>query len=118
MIFERFATIAHNNNVPLIIDNTFATPILCRPFEFGADIVVHSTSKYMDGHAVQLGGVIIDSGKFNWANGNFPEFTEPDSSYHGVIYTKDFKEAAYITKARVQLMRDIGAILQQMLLFY
>lgn len=106
---ERFATIAHNNNVPLIIDNTFATPILCRPFEFGADIVVHSTSKYMDGHAVQLGGVIIDSGKFNWANGNFPEFTEPDSSYHGVIYTKDFKEAAYITKARVQLMRDIGA---------
>lgn len=106
---ERFATIAHNNNVPLIIDNTFATPILCRPFEFDADIVVHSTSKYMDGHAVQLGGVIIDSGKFNWANGNFPEFTEPDSSYHGVIYTKDFKEAAYITKARVQLMRDIGA---------
>lgn len=106
---ERFARIAHENKVPLIIDNTFATPILCRPFEFGADIIVHSTSKYMDGHAVQLGGVIVDSGKFDWSNGNFPEFTVPDTSYHGVVYTKDFKETAYITKARVQLMRDIGA---------
>ncbi|MGM0524220.1 MAG: O-acetylhomoserine aminocarboxypropyltransferase/cysteine synthase family protein [Bacillota bacterium] len=106
---EKFAVLAHNNKLPLIIDNTFATPILCRPIEFGADIVIHSTTKYMDGHAVQVGGVIVDSGQFDWANGKFPEFTEPDASYHGVVYTKDFKEAAYITKARVQLMRDIGA---------
>ncbi len=106
---EKFAKIAHKNNVPLIVDNTFATPIFCRPFEYGADIIVHSTSKYMDGHAVQLGGVIVDSGNFDWTNGKFPEFTEPDTSYHGVIYSKDFATAAYITKARVQLMRDIGA---------
>ncbi len=106
---ERFANIAHKNNVPLIVDNTFATPYLCRPMEYGADIVVHSTSKYMDGHAVQLGGVIVDSGNFNWANGKFTEFTEPDESYHGIIYTESFGKAAYITKARVQLMRDIGA---------
>ncbi|MBQ4100134.1 MAG: aminotransferase class I/II-fold pyridoxal phosphate-dependent enzyme [Oscillospiraceae bacterium] len=105
---EKWANIAHKNNVPLIIDNTFATPILCRPFEFGADIVVHSTTKYMDGHAIQVGGVVVDSGKFNWANGKYPAFTEPDNSYHGVVYTKDFGEAAYITKARVQLMRDLG----------
>ncbi len=106
---EKFADIAHRNKVPLIVDNTFATPILCRPIEFGADIVIHSTTKYMDGHAVQVGGVIVDSGKFDWTNGNFPDMTEPDESYHGVIYTKDFGEAAYITKARVQLMRDLGA---------
>ena len=106
---ERFARLAHKNNVPLIVDNTFATPYLCRPFEFGADIVTHSTTKYMDGHAVQLGGVIVDSGNFNWANGKFLEFTEPDESYHGVIYTEHFGKAAYIAKARVQLMRDIGA---------
>ncbi|MBN1076371.1 aminotransferase class I/II-fold pyridoxal phosphate-dependent enzyme [Clostridium botulinum] len=106
---ERFAKIAHKNNVPLIIDNTFATPILCRPIEFGADIVIHSTTKYMDGHAVQVGGVIVDSGNFDWTNGNFSEFTEPDDSYHGVIYSKDFGKSAYITKARVQLMRDLGA---------
>lgn len=105
---EKFANIAHKNQVPLIIDNTFPTPILCRPFEFGADIVIHSTTKYMDGHAIQVGGVIVDSGKFDWSNGKFPEFTEPDSSYHGVVYTKDFGEAAYITKARVQLIRDLG----------
>lgn len=105
---EKFAQIAHKNKVPLIVDNTFATPILCRPFEFGADIVIHSTTKYMDGHAVQVGGVIVDSGKFDWSNGKFPEFTEPDQSYHGVTYTKDFGEAAYITKARVQLIRDFG----------
>jgi O-acetylhomoserine (thiol)-lyase len=105
---EKFANIAHKNNVPLIIDNTFATPILCRPIEFGADIVVHSTSKYMDGHAVQIGGVIVDSGKFDWTNGNFKEFTEPDESYHGIIYSEQFGKAAYITKARVQLMRDLG----------
>lgn len=105
---EKFAKIAHKNNVPLIVDNTFPTPILCRPFEFGADIVVHSTTKYMDGHAVQGGGVIIDSGNFNWKCGKFPDFTEPDESYHGVIYTEAFGKMAYIIKARMQLMRDFG----------
>lgn len=105
---ERLAGIAHRNGVPFIVDNTFATPVLCRPFEFGADIVVHSTTKYMDGHAVQLGGVIVDSGNFDWANGKFPEFTEPDESYHGIVYTETFGKAAYITKARVQVMRDFG----------
>ena len=105
---ERFANIAHKNGVPLIVDNTFATPYLCRPIEWGADIVIHSTSKYMDGHAVALGGVIVDSGNFNWANGKFPEFTEPDESYHGVVYTEAFGKAAFITKARVQMMRDLG----------
>ena len=106
---EKFAKIAHEMDVPLIIDNTFATPILCKPFEFGADIVVHSTTKYMDGHALQVGGVIVDSGRFNWDNGKFPEFTEPDESYHGVVYTRDFGKMAYIIKARMQLMRDFGA---------
>ena len=107
---ERFARIAHRNHVPLIVDNTFATPILCRPFEFGADIVVHSTTKYMDGHALQMGGVIVDSGNFDWAaSGRFADFTEPDDSYHGIVYTKTFGKAAYIVKARVQLMRDFGA---------
>jgi len=106
---EKFAALAHANGVPLIVDNTFATPVLCRPFEFGADIVIHSTTKYMDGHAVQIGGVIVDGGKFDWTNGTFPGLTEPDASYHGVVYTRDFGSAAYITKARVQLMRDIGA---------
>ncbi|MBR5271564.1 MAG: O-acetylhomoserine aminocarboxypropyltransferase/cysteine synthase [Clostridia bacterium] len=107
---EKFATLAHNNGIPLIIDNTFATPILCRPFEFGADIVIHSTSKYMDGHAVSLGGVIVDSGNFDWAkSGKFPCMTEPDDSYHGVVYTEHFGKAAYIAKARVQLMRDMGS---------
>lgn len=105
---EKFARIAHKKGVPLIVDNTFATPVLCKPFEFGADIVIHSTSKYMDGHAIQLGGVIVDSGNFDWSNGNFPEFVEPDESYHGVVYTKQFGKAAYIAKARVQLMRDMG----------
>ena len=105
---EKFAKIAHRNNVPLIVDNTFATPVLCRPITFGADIVIHSTTKYMDGHAVQVGGVIVDSGNFDWTNGKFPEYTEPDESYHGVIYTKNFGKAAYITKARVQLTRDFG----------
>ena len=105
---EKFAKIAHRNNVPLIVDNTFATPILCRPIEFGADIVTHSTTKYMDGHALQIGGVIVDSGNFDWNNGNFKGLTEPDESYHGVVYTKQFGKAAYIVKARVQLMRDLG----------
>lgn len=108
---EKFANVAHKNGVPLIIDNTFATPVLCRPFEFGADIVIHSTTKYMDGHATVVGGVIVDSGKFDWTNGKFPSFTEPDDSYHGVVYTRDFGNAAYITKARVQLMRDLGSIM-------
>ncbi|MBQ2288413.1 MAG: aminotransferase class I/II-fold pyridoxal phosphate-dependent enzyme [Lachnospiraceae bacterium] len=106
---EKMANIAHKNNVPLIIDNTFATPVLCKPIEFGADIVVHSTSKYMDGHALQVGGVIVDSGKFDWTNGKFPEFTEPDDSYHGLIYTEKYGKMAYIMKARMQLMRDFGA---------
>ncbi len=106
---EKFAKFAHKHQVPLIIDNTFATPILCKPFEYGADIVVHSTSKYMDGHALQVGGVIVDSGNFDWTNGKYPEFTEPDESYHGVVYTRDFGKMAYIIKARMQLMRDFGA---------
>ena len=105
---ERIANLAHKNGVPLIVDNTFATPCLCRPIEFGADIVVHSTSKYMDGHAVQVGGVIVDSGKFDWTNGKFPMMTEPDDSYHGIVYTKDYAFAPYIVKARMQLMRDFG----------
>jgi len=107
---ERHAAIAHKNNVPLIIDNTFPTPILCRPIEFGADIVIHSTSKYLDGHASVLGGVIVDSGNFNWANGKYPEFTMPDDSYHGLIYTETFGNMAFIVKARVQLMRDLGVV--------
>lgn len=115
---ERFAAIAHRHGVPMIVDNTFATPILCRPFEFGADIVIHSTTKYMDGHASVVGGVIVDSGKFDWEkSGKFPELTEPDESYHGVVYTRDFGEAAYITKARVQLLRDMGASPQPMAAF-
>lgn len=105
---ERYANIAHTHGVPLIMDNTFATPILCKPFEFGADIVTHSTSKYMDGHALQIGGVIVDSGNFNWDNGNFPELVEPDPSYHGLSYTKTYGKQAYILKARMQLMRDFG----------
>ena len=106
---EKFARSAHKHGVPFLIDNTFATPIFCKPFDFGADIVTHSTTKYMDGHALQGGGVIVDSGKFDWTNGNFPEFTEPDESYHGIIYTKEFGNMAYIVKARMQLMRDFGA---------
>ena len=105
---EKFAKAAHNKGVPLIIDNTFATPVLCRPFEWGADIIIHSTTKYMDGHALQVGGVIVDSGNFNWDNGKFPGLTTPDESYHGLVYTETFGKAAYITKARVQLMRDLG----------
>lgn len=106
---SRYAAIAHRHGVPLVVDNTFATPLLCRPFEFGADIVTHSTSKYMDGHANVLGGVVIDSGNFDWeCSGKFPELTTPDESYHGVVYTQQFGKAAYVTKARVQLLRDFG----------
>ena len=115
---EKFAKIAHAHGVPLIVDNTFPTPILCRPFEYGADIVIHSTTKYMDGHAVQGGGVIVDSGNFDWTNGNFPEFTEPDESYHGTIYTKAYGKAAYIIKARMQLMRDFGCYPSAQAAFY
>jgi len=108
---EKFARIAHKNGVPLILDNTFATPINCRPFEWGADIVTHSTSKYMDGHAATIGGCIVDSGNFNWDDykEKFPGLTTPDPSYHGIVYTERFKKAAYITKATVQLMRDLGS---------
>lgn len=106
---ELFAKAAHSHGVPLIVDNTFPTPINCRPLAFGADIVTHSTTKYMDGHAVQVGGCIVDGGSFNWDNGKFPMLTEPDESYHGITYTKQFGKAAYITKARTHLMRDMGA---------
>lgn len=106
---EKFARIAHGQGVPLIVDSTFATPILCKPIEHGADIVVHSTSKYMDGHAIPVGGVIVDSGKFDFTNGKFPDFTEPDESYHGVVYTKDYAVAPFVIKARMQLQRDFGA---------
>ena len=109
---EKFASVAHANKIPLIVDNTFPTPILCRPIEFGADIVVHSTSKFLDGHAVVLGGAIVDSGNFDWAaSGKFPELCEPDDSYHGVVYTETFKNKAYIVKARAQLMRDLGCMM-------
>ena len=105
---ELFATVAHAHNVALIVDNTFATPINCRPFEWGADIVVHSTSKYMDGHAVALGGVIVDSGNFAWTKGDYPMLTTPDETYHGTVYTEQFGKAAYITKCCTHLMRDLG----------
>ena len=106
---EKFAKLAHANGVPLIVDNTFPTPMLCKPIEFGADIVTHSTSKYMDGHALQCGGVIVDSGNFDWTKSDkFSDFTTPDESYHGVVYTKAFGNMAYIIKARMQLMRDFG----------
>ena len=110
---EKFANIAHKHGVPLIIDNTFATPINCRPFEWGADIVTHSTTKYMDGHAVAVGGAVVDSGNFDWeANKEkFPGLTQPDESYHGLTYTKAFGKAAYITKMVAQLMRDLGSMM-------
>lgn len=110
---ERFANLAHRKGVPLVVDNTFATPILCRPFEFGADIVVHSTTKYMDGHAQVVGGCVVDGGRFDWTKGNkYPEITTPDESYHGVTYSEQFGvEHAYYTKMRVQLVRDFGVAL-------
>ena len=106
---EKLARAAHAHGVPFIVDNTFPTPILCRPFEWGADIVTHSTTKYMDGHAQTTGGVIVDGGRFDWTLGKFPEFCTPDPSYHGVVYTERFGRAAYIVKARAHLMRDLGA---------
>ncbi|HQB64659.1 MAG TPA: aminotransferase class V-fold PLP-dependent enzyme, partial [Fibrobacteraceae bacterium] len=109
---KKIADVAHQNGVPLIVDNTFATPINCRPFDFGADIITHSTSKYMDGHACSLGGAIIDSGHFNWNAypEKFPGINKPDPSYHGLIYSEAFGPDAYITKATVQLMRDLGSM--------
>ena len=109
---EKFAKLAHAHGVPLIIDNTFATPINCSPFEWGADIVTHSTTKYMDGHAMCVGGAIVDSGNFDWEAhaDKFPGLTQPDESYHGIIYTQKFGKGAYITKATSQLMRDLGSI--------
>lgn len=105
---EKFVKLAHDNNVPFLIDNTFATPVLCRPIEYGADIVIHSTTKYLDGHAIQVGGAIIDSGNFDWKANGFAELYEPDESYHGLVYTEHFGKAAYIAKARAQMMRDYG----------
>ena len=105
---EMFAKCAHSHNVPLFVDNTFPTPINFRPIEWGADIVLHSTSKYMDGHAVALGGVIVDSGNFDWTNGKFPMHSTPDETYHGVVYTEHFGKSAFIAKARVHIMRDMG----------
>ena len=118
--FEKFAKAAHGHGVPLIVDNTFATPINCRPFEWGADIVTHSTTKYMDGHAVCVGGAIVDSGNFDWdAQGDkFACLTQPDETYHGVVYTEKFGKGAYITKATVQLMRDLGSIQSPQNAFY
>jgi O-acetylhomoserine (thiol)-lyase len=117
---EKFARVAHAHGVPLIVDNTFPTPINCRPIEWGADIVTHSTSKYMDGHACAIGGAIVDSGNFDWeAHGDkFTCLVQPDESYHGVSYTKDFGRTAYITKATVQLMRDLGSIPSPQSAFY
>ncbi|MCI0502321.1 MAG: aminotransferase class I/II-fold pyridoxal phosphate-dependent enzyme [Fusobacteria bacterium] len=117
---EKFVKLAHRHGVPLIVDNTFATPINCRPIEWGVDIVTHSTTKYMDGHAVGVGGAIVDSGNFNWDDHKegFPGLTTPDPSYHGITYTERFGKGAYITKATVQLMRDLGAIQSPQNAFY
>ena len=109
--FEKFSKAARILDIPFIVDNTIATPCLCRPFEHGANIIVHSTSKYTDGHATSLGGIVIDGGNFNWDNGKFPGLVEPDESYHGLQYVKEFKESAFIVKARVQLLRDYGTVM-------
>ncbi len=109
--FEKIVKIAHKNNLPVICDNTTMSPILFRPIEYGIDIVVHSCTKIIGGHGTSIGGIIIDSGKFNWANGKFPELTEPDPSYHGIKFVEQFANLAYILKARVELLRDMGACL-------
>ncbi len=106
---EKFASLAHSHAVPLIVDNTFPTPVNCQPIAFGADIVIHSTTKYMDGHACSLGGVIVDSGNFDWTQGDFPQLTQADPAYHGLVYTEQFGRQAYIVKARTHLLRDLGA---------
>ncbi len=116
--FDRFIPLAHGAGIPVVIDNTFATPILCNPIALGADVVIHSTTKYMDGHAMVVGGVIVDGGSFDWEkDGRYPELSEPDESYHGVVYTRQFGRAAYITKARTQLMRDLGSTPQPIAAF-
>lgn len=109
--FDKFASVAQAAGVPFIVDNTFATPFLCRPLELGADIVVHSSSKFIDGHATSIGGIIVDGGTFDWNSGKYPELSEPDASYHGMRYTEAFGTAAYITKARTHLLRDLGSIM-------
>ncbi|MDO5717697.1 MAG: aminotransferase class I/II-fold pyridoxal phosphate-dependent enzyme [Tissierellia bacterium] len=109
--FERFANLAHKNNIPLFVDNTLATPYLVNPIKYGADIVIHSATKYIDGHATSVGGVVVDSGKFNWNTGKFPHLTDKDPNYHGLSYTEDFGELAFIVKARVVFMRDLGVCL-------
>ena len=107
--FELYAKVAHRHGIPLVVDNTFPTPALCNPFDFGCDIVTHSTTKYIDGHATSVGGIVVEKGGFDWAaSGRFPEFTEPDASYHGLIYTRDFAAAPFSVKLRVQLVRDYG----------
>lgn len=108
---EQIATIAHDNGLPLFVDNTIASPYLCRPFEHGADIIVHSATKYLDGHATSVAGVIVDGGKFDWTSGKFPSLSEPDPSYHGIRYTETFGDTAFITKTRVGLLRDLGTAL-------
>ena len=108
--FEKFSNVAKRFDLPFIVDNTFPTPILCNPFEFGANIVTHSTTKYLDGHATSVGGVVVEGGNYNWANGKFPELSEPDPSYHGLVYTEAFPAAPYSVKMRVQLVRDLGCI--------
>jgi O-acetylhomoserine (thiol)-lyase len=109
--FQAVAEIAHAAGIPFIVDNTVPSPYICQPLEHGADIVIHSATKFIGGHGTSIGGIIVDGGKFDWANGNFPQFTEPDPTYHGVVYTKSFGAAAYIAKARVQLLRDLGCSL-------
>ena len=106
--FDKFSCIAKKLDIPFIVDNTFATPVICKPFEYGANIVVYSTSKYIDGHATAIGGAVIDGGNYNWDNGKFPGISEPDESYHGLSYTKAFGKKAFITKARAQMMRNMG----------
>jgi O-acetylhomoserine (thiol)-lyase len=112
--FDKLAKVARELDVPFIVDNTFPSPYLCRPLELGANIVTHSSTKYIDGHATSVGGVIVDGGNYNWENGKFPEFNEPDPTYHGVVYTKDFKDAPFVVKARVQWIRDLGVYLSPM----
>lgn len=108
---ERFAAIAHKHGIPLIVDSTFATPYLCRPIEFGADIVIHSATKFIGGHGTSMGGLVIDSGKFDWNNGKFPLLSEPDPSYHGLKYSEALGPMAFIIRLRVQILRDLGACL-------
>lgn len=111
---ERVAEIAHRNQIPLVVDNTFATPYLFRPIEHGADIVIHSATKFLGGHGTTIGGIVVDSGNFDWSRGKFPEFTTPDESYHGMVFAKDMGRKGFITKARTQILRDTGACISPM----